>query len=55
MQFGAGKCKSMLIGKKTDHLINCDLLVDEWTVEYKENTVTGDADLYEYYSGQVPI
>ena len=55
LQFGAGKCKSMLIGKKTDHLINCDLLVDEWTVEYKENTVTGDADLYEYYSGQVPI
>ena len=55
LQFGVAMCKSMLIGKKTDHLINSDLLVDEWTVEYKENSVTGDADLYEYYSGQVPI
>ena len=55
LQFGAPKCKSMLIGKDTDNVINSELLVDNWKVDYKDNLITGEADLLEFYGGKIPI
>ena len=37
LQFGPTKCKSMLVGKNTENIINTELLVDSWTVGYTEN------------------
>ena len=39
LQFGASKCKSMLVGKSAQNTINSDLLVDKWTVKYEENVL----------------
>ena len=55
LQFVAKKCKTMLIGKKLDHVVNSDLTVDKWTVERRENAETGDTDRVETYAGQVVI
>ena len=55
LQFGAKKCKTMLVGKNLDHVVNSDLTVDKWSVEHRENTETGDTDLVETYAGQVVI
>jgi hypothetical protein len=55
LQFGAKKCKSMLVGKNLENVINTTLCVDKWTVEHEENLKTGDTDLVETYSGQVEI
>ena len=55
LQFGPTKCKSMLVGKDTENLINSDLLVDSWSVDFKENIETGEDDLIENYQGLVPI
>ena len=52
LQFGPTKCKSMLVGKNTENVLNSELMVDNWAVEYKENTVTGEDDIVEKYSGQ---
>ena len=45
LQFGASKCKSLLIGKNKNGVLNSDLVVDSWTVEYVDNLNTGDYDL----------
>ena len=45
----------MLVGKNTVNVINNELLVDSWKIEYKENIETGEDDLVESYVGQVPI
>ena len=55
LQFGATKCKTMLIGKNTKNTLNCELFVDSWNVQYKENVNTGELDLIETYIGQVPM
>ena len=55
LQFGPTKCKTMLIGKNTQNVVETDLVVDTWKVEYLDNPVTGEADLVETYSGQMPI
>ena len=55
LQFGAKKCKSMLIGKNKDIVINNQLHVDSWTVAYEDNRYTGVADLKESYSGKTQI
>ena len=47
LQFGASKCKSMLIGKNKDVIINNQL--------HEENEYTGEADLKEIYSGKTLI
>ena len=53
LQFGPTKCKSMLIGKNTENVMNTELMVDNWAVEYKENTMTVEDDIIENYCGQV--
>ena len=55
LQFGPSKCKSMLIGKDTQNVINGDLEVDNWKVEYVDNFDTGEVDLVETYFGKIPI
>ena len=53
LQFGPTKCKSMLVGKNTENIINTELLVDNWTVGYTDNKVTGEDDMVESYIGPV--
>ena len=55
LQFGTKKCKSMLVGKNTENIINTELLVDNWTIIYNKNNTNGEDDIAEKYSGQVPI
>ena len=55
LQFGATKCKFLLIGKNVKNILNSDLVVDNWDVEYVDNLDTGDYDLVETYEGQVSI
>ena len=55
MQFGIKKCKSMLIGKNLENVLDSNLSVDSWTVEHRENKETGDTDLVETYSGQIEM
>ena len=45
----------MLITKNSENVINNELSVDNWTVEYAENSVTGDVDLVETYRGKLSI
>ena len=49
------KCKSMLIGKNTEHILNSPLSVDKWDVEHRVEKTTGDTALVETYTGQVEI
>ena len=51
LQFGVKKRKSMLVGKCLEKVINSDLLVDEWSVDYIEDKQTGDVNLVENYCG----
>ena len=55
LQFGVKKCTTMLVGKNIEHVINSDLYVDKWTVEHRDNFVSGDTDLVETYTGQVKM
>ena len=55
LQFGAAKCKSMLVGKNIENVLNSDLMVDDWDIKYEDNIETGESDLIETYLGQIPI
>jgi hypothetical protein len=45
----------MLVGKDTENVVNNELFVDKWIIDYKKNKDTGKDDIEETYSGQVPI
>ena len=55
LQFGETKCKSMLISKNSDNVLDSNLMVDKWDVQHVDNPVTGDTDIQETYLGLVPI
>ena len=55
LRFGPTKCKSMLIAKVPERVINSELVVDYWKVSHADNVVTGEADLVEVFEGQIPI
>ena len=55
LQFGAKKCKTMLVGRNTKDVLNPTLRVDTWSVEHRWNEERGDTDLVEKYAGQVNI
>ena len=56
LQFGAKKCKTMLICKKMQKVMKTNnLSVDEWKVEHIKNTTTGEIDFVESYEGQVEM
>ena len=54
LQYGIGKCKSMIIGNQ-DNCIDSDLLVDSWEQHYVENKKTGGYEMVENYVGEVPV
>ena len=54
LQYGIGKCKSMIIGNQ-DNCIDSDLLVDSWEQHYVENKKTGEYEMVENYVGEVPV
>ena len=49
------KCNSLLIGKKTENVLNSDLYVDSWKVKVEDNPNTGMTEFIESYEGQIPI
>ena len=53
LQFGPNKCKTMLVGKPSNHVLDSDLQVDSWSVSYHDNVETGDLDLIETFNGPV--
>ena len=55
LQFGVSKCKSMLVSKNRDAVINSHLTVDKWMVEHVQNQTTGESDLIERYEGRINI
>ena len=55
LQFGVSKCKSMLIGREPNNLINSDLKVDCWKEEYVESIETGETQLIDKYLGEVSM
>ena len=55
LQFGAKKCKSMMIGKNSKNVLNSELSVDTWSIEHKENRETGNTELVETYTGPKEI
>ena len=55
LQFGPTKCKSMLVGKNSESILNSHLQVDNWKVEHVDNPETKESDLVETYEGLVSI
>ena len=55
LQFGIDKCKSMLVSKNPQSVVNTPLAVDNWKVVHKENPLTGEQDLFETYEGLVEM
>ena len=51
LQFGSSKCKSMLIGKNVEHVLNSNLTVDTWKVTHDEVT----EKIVETYEGQISV
>ena len=55
LQFGVSKCKSMLVGKNCEDVVNSDIVVDNWNVKHKDNPENSDNDLVEEYGGKFAI
>ena len=55
LQFGAHKCKVMVIGKKIENVRNNTLYVDSWQEEYIVNEENFESELNEEYIGQIAI
>ena len=55
LQFGPTKCKSMLVGKETESVLNEALQVDSWELKYEDDVKTGKLNLVEKYCGLTEI
>ena len=55
LQFGASKCKSILVGKDKKNIPNSRLVVDNWNISHVENKKTGSTDLVETYGGKTDV
>ena len=55
LQFGPTKCKSMLVGKDTENVLNEALQVDSWDLKYEDDVNTGKLNLVEKYCGLTEI
>ena len=55
LQFGISKCKSMFVGKVRQEFLDNELEIDKWSLEYQDNSNTGDEDIIETFQGKVPI
>ena len=47
LQFGIKKCKSMLVSKNPENVLNSNLMVDEWDVKHVYNPDTDNYDICE--------
>ena len=54
LQFGENKCKSMLIGKKSEQIMNNSILVDKWKLNYLEDSKDGN-EIVERFDGQAEM
>ena len=55
LQFGFTKCKSMLVGKNQESVINTELMVDRWREEHIDDSESGETELVEHHLGEIPI
>ena len=54
LQFGENKCKSMIIGKKSEQIMNNSILVDKWKLNYLEDSKDGN-EIVERFDGQAEM
>ena len=54
LQFGENKCKSMIIGKKSEQIVNNSILVDKWKLNYLEDSKDGN-EIVERFDGQAEM
>ena len=55
LQYGANKCKIMIVGEDPDNILHSNLFVDKWVVEHEEYSMTGDTKLVETFVGQAEV
>ena len=55
LQFGNKKCQYMIVGKNGQYVTQKNLKVDHWRMEYKENKMSGEHDMFEYYDGKLDV
>ena len=55
LQFGIKKCKRMVVGAKSEDVVDNDLHVDTWKVEHKESQALHETELVETFSGLASI
>ena len=55
LQFGASKCKYMIVGKCDKEAIQQNLLVDHWKTEHELDKTTGEYNLVETYDGKIEM
>ena len=45
----------MLVGKNCDDLVDTELFVDNWKVEYEDDAISGQTEIVERFCGQIPM
>ena len=55
LQFGNKKCQYMIVGKNGQYVTQKNLKVDYWRMEYIENKMSGEHDMFEYYDGKLDV
>ena len=55
LQFGISKCKSMYVGKNKKEVLDTDLFVDKWKVEFSVDEDTGEEKMNETFEGLAQI
>ena len=55
LQFGVKKCKSMLVCKDSENVLNSHLKIDKWSVTHEDDPDTGGSVLQETYTGMIDI
>ena len=55
LQFGPKKCKTMLVGKNCANVVQSDIFVDNWKIEYEDIPDTAETKLVETFCGQIPM
>ena len=55
LQFGPKKCKSMLVGKNCANIVQSDIFVDNWKIEYEDIPDSAETKLVETFCGQIAM
>ena len=43
----------MLVGQNCDDLVDSEIFVDNWKVEYQDNAASGQTEIVETFCGQI--